>query len=436
MAYGSANNTLSLNITGGTPTSLSIVTPPTHGSAVVTGATLQYTPAAGYAGPDSLAYTASNGTGTSGTATVSITVSSPTITATPGTADTATVGAAYSRTYTWGGGAAPYSGYQVQNLPAGLSVTATTATTATVSGTPTAAGTFNLVLSATDSSTGTGPFSGGASLALTVGAPTVSIAPATLTAAPAYAAYSQTLTATGGIGPHSFAVTAGALPPGLTLSSAGVLSGTVGAAGTYNFTVTATESSAGAYTGSRAYTLTVSASATYTAPSPTGGGNITASFTGGGAGCVFASSQFIPLTGNPASPPAGSAPAAVQFPQGLFDFSTTGCTPGSTLQFTLTYPSALPSNAQYWKYGPTASNPAPHWYTIPASVAGAVVTFSITDGGLGDDDLSANGTVVDAGGPGFGPSGVTGVPVGPWLPAWLTLGVVGMAAWLRRRSAA
>ena len=436
VAYGSANNTLSLNITGGTPTSLSIVTPPTHGSAVVTGATLQYTPAAGYAGPDSLAYTASNGTGTSGTATVSITVSSPTITATPGTADTATVGAAYSRTYTWGGGAAPYSGYQVQNLPAGLSVTATTATTATVSGTPTAAGTFNLVLSATDSSTGTGPFSGGASLALTVGAPTVSIAPATLTAAPAYAAYSQTLTATGGIGPHSFAVTAGALPPGLTLSSAGVLSGTVGAAGTYNFTVTATESSAGAYTGSRAYTLTVSASATYTAPSPTGGGNITASFTGGGAGCVFASSQFIPLTGNPASPPAGSAPAAVQFPQGLFDFSTTGCTPGSTLQFTLTYPSALPSNAQYWKYGPTASNPAPHWYTIPASVAGAVVTFSITDGGLGDDDLSANGTVVDAGGPGFGPSGVTGVPVGPWLPAWLTLGVVGMAAWLRRRSAA
>lgn len=46
VAYGSASNTLSLNITGGTPTSLSIVTPPTHGSAVVTGATLQYTPRA------------------------------------------------------------------------------------------------------------------------------------------------------------------------------------------------------------------------------------------------------------------------------------------------------------------------------------------------------------------------------------------------------
>ena len=51
-------------------------------------------------------------------------------------------------------------------------------------------------------------------------------------------------------------------------------------------------------------------------------------------------------------------------------------------------------------------------------------------------EAPAGATVVDAGGPGFGPSGVTGVPVGPWLPAWLTLGVVGMAAWLRRRSAA
>ncbi|GAA4424744.1 beta strand repeat-containing protein [Acidovorax lacteus] len=436
VAYGSSNNTVPLSITGGTPTSLTLVTPPTRGSATVTGATLQYTPNAGYAGPDSLAYTASNGTGTSGTATVSLTVSSPTITATPGTADTATVGTAFSRTYTWGGGAAPYSGYQVLNLPAGLSVTATTGTTATVSGTPTAAGGFNLVLSATDSSTGTGPFSGGATFTLTVNAPTIAVAPATLPAAPAYTAYSQTLTATGGIAPHRFAVTAGALPPGLTLTGAGLLSGTVGAPGTYHFTVTATDSSAGPYTGSRAYTLTVAPSATYTGPSPTGGGDITASFTGGGAGCVFSTAQFIPLTGHPSSPPAGSAPAAVQFPQGLFDFSTTGCTPGSTLQFSITYPSALPPQAQYWKYGPRAANPAPHWYTIPATVAGAVVTFSITDGGLGDDDLSANGTVVDAGGPGFGPGGVTGVPVGPWLPAWLTLGVVGMAAWLRRRKAA
>ena len=37
----------------------------------------------------------------------------------------------------------------------------------------------------------------------------------------------------------TFSVTAGALPPGLTLSAAGVLSGTPTTAGTYGFTVTA-----------------------------------------------------------------------------------------------------------------------------------------------------------------------------------------------------
>ncbi|MFY3383922.1 putative Ig domain-containing protein [Paracidovorax sp. MALMAid1276] len=436
VAHNSSANTVPLSLSGGPPSALAITTPAVHGTATVSGTTITYTPHAGYAGPDSFAYTATNGAGTSAPATVSITVSAPTIVATPAGADTATVGTAFSRTYTWSGGAAPYTGMQVLNLPVGLSVTATTATTATVSGTPTTAGVFNLALSATDSSTGTGPFSGGANVALTVAAPTVAITPVTLPDAPAHTAYSQALAATGGIAPHSFAVTAGALPPGLTLSAAGVLSGTPGGAGSHSFTVTATDHSGNTYTGSQAYTLQVVASRTYTGASPAGGGAITASFTGGGAACVFASAQFIPLAGHAASPPAGSAPQGVQFLHGLFDFATTGCTPGSTLQFTVTYPSALPGAAQYWKYGPTAGNATPHWYTVPSTVAGAAISFSIADGGLGDDDLAANGTVVDAGGAGFGAgSGTIGVPVGDGLPLWLTLAVLGAAAWQRGRAA-
>lgn len=436
VAHNSSGNTVPLSLSGGPPTTLAITTPALHGTATVSGTTITYTPLAGYAGPDSFAYTATNDAGTSAAATVTITVSPPTIVATPAGPDTATVGTAFSRTYTWSGGAAPYTGFQVLNLPAGLSVTGTTATTATVSGTPTAAGVFNLALSATDSSTGTGPFSGGASVALTVAAPTVGITPATLPDAPAYTAYSQTLTATGGIAPHTFAITAGALPPGLVLSASGVLSGTPGGTGSYSFTVTATDNSGNSYTGSQAYALEVVASRTYTGASPTGGGSITASFTGGGAACVFASAQFIPLTGHAASPPAGSAPAGVQFPHGLFDFATTGCTPGSTLQFTVTYPSALPGGTQYWKYGPTAGNATPHWYTVASTVAGAAISFGIADGGLGDDDLAANGVVVDAGGAGFGPGGGTiGVPLGDALPLWLSLAVLGAAAWQRRRAA-
>lgn len=436
VVYGSSANPVPLNITGGAAASVAIVTAPTHGTASATGATIQYTPTAGYAGPDSFTYTATNGSGTSAPATVTLTVSPPTIAVTPAGPLNATVGSAYSQTFTWAGGAAPYTGIQVLNLPAGLSVTATTTTTATVSGTPTASGSFNLNLSATDSSTGTGPFNGAGTVALNVAAPTIAVAPATLPNAQAYTAYSQTLTASGGIAPHTFSISAGALPPGLTLSGAGVLNGTAGAAGTYNFTVTATDSSGNAFTGSTAYTLDVVASSTYTGTSPTGGGTITASFTGGGAACVFASAQFIPVTGNAASPPAGSAPQGVQFPHGLFDFATTGCTPGSTLQFTVTYPNALPGGTQYWKYGPTAGNATPHWYTVASTVAGAAIGFSITDGGLGDDDLAANGAVVDAGGAGFGPGGGTiGVPVGDWLPLWLTLAVLGAAIWQRRRAA-
>lgn len=437
VVYGSANNTVPLSLSGGPVASLALTTPAAHGAAVVSGTTIQYTPTAGYAGGDSFAYTATNPSGTSAPATVTLTVSPPTLVVSPSTAQTATVGTAYSRTFTWSGGAAPYTGLQVQNLPAGLSVTATTATTVTVSGTPTVAGTFSLNLTASDSSTGTGPFNGTQTVSLTVGAPTVTLTPTSLPNASAYSAYNQSITATGGLTPHTYAVTAGALPPGLTLSTAGVLSGTAGAPGTYNFTVTATDASGAVYTGSQAYTLQVVMAQTYSGPSPTGSGTITATFSGGGATCVFASARFIPLTGDAASPPANSAPPGVQFPHGLFDFATTGCTPGSTLQFTITYPSALPNGTQYWKYGPTPANPpapSPRWYTLPAAVAGTVVTFTITDGALGDDDLTANGAVVDAGGPGVGAA--TAVPVGDGLLWWLALGMLAVAAWQRRRGAA
>ncbi len=55
--------------------------------------------------------------------------------------------------------------------------------------------------------------------------------------------YSQQLNASGGIPPYSWAVTSGSLPPGLALSSSGLLSGTPAAAGQYQFVVTVTDSS-------------------------------------------------------------------------------------------------------------------------------------------------------------------------------------------------
>lgn len=57
-------------------------------------------------------------------------------------------------------------------------------------------------------------------------------------------AYSQALIAAGGTGAYTWAISAGALPAGLALSSAGVISGTPTAVGTSNFTVQATSAGA------------------------------------------------------------------------------------------------------------------------------------------------------------------------------------------------
>jgi 6-phosphogluconolactonase (cycloisomerase 2 family) len=86
---------------------------------------------------------------------------------------------------------------------------------------------------------------------------TITVAPASLPDGTGGAAYSQTLTASGGTASYSFAVTAGALPGGLTLASGGAISGTPNAAGTFNFTVTATDTNG--CTGTRSYTINIAA---------------------------------------------------------------------------------------------------------------------------------------------------------------------------------
>ncbi|WP_447413104.1 putative Ig domain-containing protein, partial [Clostridium perfringens] len=84
---------------------------------------------------------------------------------------------------------------------------------------------FTVTVTATDSSAGAGPASATRVYTLNVAAPAIALTPATLPAATPGAAYSQTLGAAGGIAPYSYAITAGALPTGLTLSSTGTLSG-------------------------------------------------------------------------------------------------------------------------------------------------------------------------------------------------------------------
>ncbi len=72
---------------------------------------------------------------------------------------------------------------------------------------------------------------------------TLTITTATLPNGQVSSPYSQTISSTGGYQPTvTYAVTAGALPPGLSLSAGGVLSGTPTTAGVYPFSITASDS--------------------------------------------------------------------------------------------------------------------------------------------------------------------------------------------------
>jgi hypothetical protein len=87
-----------------------------------------------------------------------------------------------------------------------------------------------------------------------INCPTITLSPVPLPVPIQGVPYSQTITASGGTGPYTYAVTAGTLPTGLTLSAAGVLSGTMTAIAPASFTVTATDTSSSC-TGSQAYSV-------------------------------------------------------------------------------------------------------------------------------------------------------------------------------------
>ena len=157
-----------------------------------------------------------------------------------------TAGQAYSQTVTAVGGSEPY-GFIISTgtLPPGL----TLSSSGTLSGTPTGFGLFNFTVRATDSNNCFGE------RAYTLHICGIILPTASVAAGTTGVAYNQTITASGGASPYSFAVSGGNLPPSLSLNSSGALSGTPTQSGSFNFTVIATD--ALGCTGAQNYTLTV-----------------------------------------------------------------------------------------------------------------------------------------------------------------------------------
>jgi hypothetical protein len=219
---------------------------------------------------------------------------------------------------------------------------------------------------------------------------------------------------------------------GASLAASGscVFSVNVSRTGTGNqLNVTGNVTSGNGGSGNTASAAVIAVQRTFTGPTATGGvGTATITTANGGNACGFTHAQWLPLSSAPPTPlPLG-------FPQGLFDFTVGNCQPGFSMVLTLTFDSALPPGTSYWKYGPTSDNASWHWYIMPGTVNGNVVTLNFTDGALGDDDLSAsNGIIQDQGGPAFALQATTVPTLQRWVLALLILLFVAMAAAVMRQ---
>jgi hypothetical protein len=131
---------------------------------------------------------------------------------------------------------------------------------------------------------------------------------------------------------------------------------------------------------------------TATVKTATGTGTATFSTSAGGIAKLTAAD----------STPCGTL-SGFSFPHGFFSFAITDILAGSTVTITITLPSDMPTNTQYWK----CING--QWVNA-TSILGDndgdnILTLTITDGSQFDADGQVNGTIVDP--------GVPAVPQGP-----------------------
>jgi CshA-type fibril repeat protein len=194
---------------------------------------------------------------------------------------TGTTGTAYSYTFAASGPPAPTFTLNTGTLPTGLALSSA----GVLSGTPTATGSFTFTVNATNS---VGVVSSVSQTIVISAVPvfTASSPPLNATAGSAYSGY--TFTASGTPAP-TFAVGTGSLPFGMSLSPAGVLSGTPSFSGNSTFTVTANNSAGTATSSSITITSGVAPSFLVVAPPTTGT-----------VGTAYAGYTFSTLTGIPA----------------------------------------------------------------------------------------------------------------------------------------
>jgi len=291
VAANSSSNSIPLSLSGGAASSVNIVSLPIHGSLAVSGAAISYTPATGYSGSDGFSYTASNGSGTSASARVSLTVTPVLLTLSPGSGalPVATVGSSWSQTLTASGGSTPYS-FSATTLPAGVTLNPVTGV---LKGTPSVSGSYSFQITVTDSLSNSG--SASYSLAVSAAAPvSLQLQPASgaLPEGKIGQAYSQILSVTGGSAPYRWQLN-GALPRGLSFTD-GQLSGTPQVSGNSTFSILVTDATGRSLQAGYSLKITAAApSAADHAATVSAGQSVTVSLTTGATGGPFTGVRLL-----------------------------------------------------------------------------------------------------------------------------------------------
>ena len=291
-----------------------------------------------------------------------------------------TAGTAYpTTTLTAGGGSGGYV-FSVSGLPTGLAVTGSPQV---IIGTPTQTGTFNPTITVTDSASETAQ----KTLSLTI-APSAAITITTASTLPAGHSgqpYSTTIAWTGGFAPYT--VTGTGLPSWLTLSNAGVLSGTAPGAGNFSFAIAVHDNQSPTQnTATKSFTINVTAPViTTTSPLPSATVGVAYSDTfasGGGVAPYIYGASGLPgwlslssggvLSG---TPPTGS-PSSVTFTVQVTDSAN------STASGSFSLPITTPASLMFVTTSPLPSATVSAAYSTNFSISGGVSPYTYTATGL------------------------------------------------------
>ncbi|MGQ3279747.1 MAG: beta strand repeat-containing protein, partial [Shinella sp.] len=319
---------------------------------------------------------------------ITINPSTSPLTVTPSSVATPAIGTSYNQALSTTGGTTPYTYSLVagSNLPPGL----TLSSAGVISGTPTGSGPYNFTVRVTDSTTPTANTLDKAYSVL-IAAPAIDVTPDSPPDGGVGTAYSVQFSASGGTPGYTYTRDSGSLPPGLSLSGSGLLSGTPSAVGSSTFKLkvqdSTTISTGGVHFIAQDVTVTINAFPPVSLTPASG--------TALSAGVVGTSYSNASISASGGSGTISYAVTAGALPAGLGINASTGAITGTptagaigTANFTVAATAAT-SGAASASYSITVTAPP----VVLTPTTGTALTAGVVGSSYSNTSISATGGV-------------------------------------------